>query len=151
MTTPDFVRMARDMADEVTKRPGDGIVALAIMSEYLRAAYASGLERAKKAEAEAAVWREQAGQWQQQFDALVSRTAGKNVLRLEAELAAARAALRKSMEYLGLLHQFMCDAHKCDFNEDRTNSWIAYMADKVSKFSHDEKAIVAARAEQGGE
>jgi hypothetical protein len=43
---PDFVRMARDMADEVTKRPGDGIAALATMSETLHAAYSAGLERA---------------------------------------------------------------------------------------------------------
>lgn len=71
--------------------------------------------------------------------------------KAEADLAAARAVLRKSMEYLGMLHQFMCDAHKCDFNEDRTNSWIAYMDHEVRKFSHDENAIAAARAEKGGE
>jgi hypothetical protein len=38
--------MARDMADEVIKRPCDGIAGLAVMSETLRAAYAAGLERA---------------------------------------------------------------------------------------------------------
>jgi hypothetical protein len=47
MNKPDFIRMARDMADDVTtKRPGCGVTALAIMSDALRAAYAAGLERA---------------------------------------------------------------------------------------------------------
>jgi hypothetical protein len=50
MSKPDFVRMARDMADEVTKRPGDGIAALAVMSEALREAYDAGLERAAAGE-----------------------------------------------------------------------------------------------------
>ena len=61
---PDFVRMARDMADEVTKRPGDGISALAIMSEFLRAAYAAGLERAAEiAEAVEDTLSEDIGEW----------------------------------------------------------------------------------------
>jgi hypothetical protein len=55
---PDFVRMARDMADEVTKRPGDGIAALAVMSAALRAAYAAGLERAAEI---ASAWRNERG------------------------------------------------------------------------------------------
>lgn len=46
MDKPDFVRMARDMADEVTKRPGDGIAALAIMSETLRLVHNNAIGRA---------------------------------------------------------------------------------------------------------
>lgn len=34
----DYVKMARDMADAVCRHPGDGIKALAIMSETIRKA-----------------------------------------------------------------------------------------------------------------
>ena len=53
-----------------------------------------------------------------------------------------KGALTASLEKIGLLHQFMCDAHKCDFNEDRTNSWIAYMDHDITKFSHGPAAAL---------
>jgi hypothetical protein len=109
MSKPDFLRMARDMADEVTKRPGDGIAALAVMSEALREAYDAGLDRIAELEASnrdcvdtVAEWGAKAGALQAEVDAAEVYTK-----KLYRERDEAREAVKR---LAGALEELATDA-----------------------------------------
>lgn len=49
-------------------------------------------------------------------------------------LTAIKEDLVEARFLLKLMTNFCEDAHKLDYNEDRTNSWRAYMIDRCRKF-----------------
>ncbi len=107
-------------------------------SDHKMEGIAHHYERAERAEAEAAVFREQSGHWHREFLSLVDRTAGKNVLRLEAELAAARGAVDSvmAMADIWLGGSFS--------PEERLLYWRQWKLENAAAIS----AIAAARGEQ---